>query len=166
MGASPAELAFLAVLAALLVAVAGFFGWREWQVLRRLRTEPVADPEDRRYHRAQARRRLLSSALLILLAVLLVGSYLIGQERQAAQVAQGAPAGPEAAEAQRRFISQYGAFWIIFALILLTVMSLALADILAIRRYARRHYRQIQADRREMIEQEFTRIRGPQRNGH
>ena len=53
---------------------------------------------------------------------------------------------------------------IIFVMVLLGIIILAAFDILAIRRYGLRQYRQIQADRREMIQEEVARIRG-QRNG-
>jgi hypothetical protein len=50
-------------------------------------------------------------------------------------------------------------------ILLMSIIFLAAIDFFAIRRFGLRHYRQIQADRRAMIEGELTRIRS-QRNGH
>ena len=53
----------------------------------------------------------------------------------------------------------------VFCLVLLTLVCLAFFDLFAIRRFGRRHYRQIQDDRRAMIERQVALLR-TQRNGH
>jgi LPS O-antigen subunit length determinant protein (WzzB/FepE family) len=63
------------------------------------------------------------------------------------------------------FFHLWSSFWILTLLVLLGVIVLAGLDLIAIRRYGQRHLRQIQADRRAMIEQQIARVRS-QRNGH
>jgi hypothetical protein len=153
---------------ALLFGLGGYMGWRQWRLLRRL---PHLDlpSDDRRYQRTLAWRRLVSAALLIILASLLVGSYMLGQERQAQELSQRQEreqGGPDIApsDAQKQFLTQYSTFWITVGLVLLGLMVLAFMDLWTIHRFARRSLRQIQADRRAMIEHEVAEYRR-QRNG-
>ena len=163
------QIAFGIVLIILLLGMAAFFGWRQVQTLRRLRQTPDLPPEDRLYTRNQAQRRLVSSVLMVVLAGLLAVHFafedrinqLFDQAAHNRQLGEAVPADPE----QQRFIDFYGTFWVVTLLVLLSMIGLAAVDYFAIRRYARRHYRQIQQDRRAMIENEIARLRS-QRNGH
>jgi hypothetical protein len=152
----------------ILLGVAGYYGWRQWQTLGSLKQQPGLSAADRQYHKSQARRRLISSALMVILAGLLIGSYLLGQERRANDLIKAERLGPAAAtsDEQKRFVNQYSLFWIVFSLVLLGLVWLAFIDLWAIRRYAMRQYRQIQEDRRDMIEREVARLHGHERNGH
>jgi hypothetical protein len=67
--------------------------------------------------------------------------------------------------AEEEFTRIYAIYWGIVLLLLLAIVILAGIDFFAIRRFGLRHYRQIQADRRAMIEGELSRIRS-QRNGY
>ncbi len=66
---------------------------------------------------------------------------------------------------EQQFVKLYSTYWLITLLVLLAIIILAGIDFFAIRRYGQRHYRQIQADRRTMIENQLARLRS-QRNGH
>jgi hypothetical protein len=168
----PDQIIFGTVLIILALGVAGFFAWREVQTLRGLRTQEDLSREDRSYTRNQAWRRLLCSFLMVVFAVLFGGSFfleepaqVLAEQREAARD-QGneLPFNPE----QARFAEFYRNYWIIMLLVLLAIIILAALDFFAIRRYGRRHYRQIQADRRALIEDfnnELARMRS-QRNGH
>jgi hypothetical protein len=160
------ELAYAIVIVISLLSMAGYFGWRQWQALRRLAREGEQVPlDERRYQRAQAWRRLTNCVLMVVLAGLLIASYWLGQERRAGELgAMGAQGQTEPSPEQKAFVTQYTTFWIVFGVVLLAVISLAFVDLLAIRRFARKHLRQIQADRRAMIEEEVAAIRR-QRNG-
>jgi hypothetical protein len=107
---------------------------------------------------------------MVVLAGLLVGSYLLGQERKANELLRAGRSEPAVhnknEEAAKQFVNQYSLFWMVFALVLLGLVTLAFVDLWAIRRYAQRQYRQIQDDRRDMIEREVARLRGHERNGH
>ena len=164
-----AESVFAAVIVVLLLGLAGYFAWRQWQTLRRLRGGTDLSPEERSFQRAQAWRRLISSVVMVALAGLLVGSYWVGQERQA--VLMGRPnAGAVRGEGQRldperqQFLTQYSTFWIVFGVLLLALVILAFLDMWSIQRFARKQFHRIHAERRAMIEREVAQLRR-ERNG-
>jgi hypothetical protein len=165
----PNQIAFTSLLIVVLLALAGFTVWREWLTWRRSERKIDLSPEDRLYVRWQVRRRLACAALMVLLAGLLALSFilegpanqLVAQGEAARARGEWAPLDPE----QERFFHLWGGFWIVALLVLLAIIILAGLDFLAIRRYGQRHMRQIQADRRAMIENQIARVRS-QRNGH
>ena len=55
--------------------------------------------------------------------------------------------------------------WIFLSSLLLAVIVIAFLDVRSTRRYGIRQYRQLQAERREMIEREVARMRS-ERDGH
>ena len=140
-----------------LLALAGFFGWRQVAALRRLKDDDLPDDE-KGYERRKAYRRLISSALTLLLAGLL-GWLLVFYEGRVDELLREGRAAEE-----RGFLRDYIWLWVAFLLLLLAVVMLAAADLWATRRYALRQYRKLQADRRAMIEQQVGRLRR-QRNG-
>jgi hypothetical protein len=161
-----AELAFAAVIVVILLALAGYYGWRQWQTLRGLRHQENLTAEDRRYFRNQAWLRLVSCGLMVVLACLMAGSYLSGREEHARELAQpGATAAQKADPEQKRFANQYITYWIFSLLVLMVIVFLTVFDLVAIRRYGLRHLRKIQADRRAMLERQVALLRS-QRNGH
>ncbi len=163
------EQLFATLIILVLLFLAGYFAWRNRLIFQGLRHLELS-PEDRRYHLALAWRRLVGCLLMVVLAGLLAWSYWMGQERQARELAGRHPqAGQEAAQPepspeQKEFLNRYSTFWIIFSLVFLGWISLAFFDFWAIRRFGLRKYRQIQADRRAMIEHQLARLRS-QRNG-
>jgi hypothetical protein len=171
-GIGPGESIYAALIVIALFGLAAYFAWRQCKALRDLPRQQDLSVEDRRYLRGQALRRLVSCGLMVILAGMLVGSYLLEQERRAGELGGRAAAASGESQPdrklnpeQKRFLNQYSTFWIIFSLLLFGLVSLAFIDVLAIRRFWLRNYRQIQADRRAMIEREVARFRS-QRNGH
>jgi hypothetical protein len=161
---------FAWLLVLVLVALAAFYGWGQVQLLQRLSRDRGYSPEDRRYYRGQAWRRLVGCGLMLVMAGLLVASYGFGQAQQVDQLAREGKAStagekPTLTPEKRQFLRQYSQFWIVFALVLLAWLSLAFFDIWAIRRYGRRHFRQIQEEHRAQIENQVAHLRS-QRNGH
>ena len=76
----PVELVFMSLLTVALLAVAGYFGWRQVQTLRGLNR---MGPDERRFLLPQARRRLLCCGLMLVLVPLLVGGlFLDGRFRE------------------------------------------------------------------------------------
>jgi hypothetical protein len=95
---------------------------------------------------------LLATALLFLEGP----AQQIANERDAlAQSGQQA----ELTGPQRDFVRLWGSFWVVFLLVLMTVVFLAAFDLWATRRHALREHRKIQADRRAMLEQQINRLR-------
>jgi hypothetical protein len=139
-------------------------------ILRELRQDPDLPEEESRYERGLALRRLVSCALLLLLALLLVGALVFLEEpaqRLAEEVKAQRDQGIDKvfAPEEKLFLRIYGWYWIAFLLILLAVVILAAFDLWAVRFYGRQQLGRIQADRRAMIEEELGRIR-QERNGH
>ncbi|HEV3260844.1 MAG TPA: hypothetical protein VG013_28590 [Gemmataceae bacterium] len=157
------EYMFAALIVLVLVGLAGYFGWREWQVLRGLRDEENLPPDDRRYLRRQAWRRLVCCGLMAVLAGLFVGWYALGFHQQALDWVEGrGPQGPP--EREVRLLNLSLAYVGAAGVVLIGMLLLAAFDLWAIRRFGIRHLRQIQADRRAMIERQAARLRS-RRNG-
>jgi len=163
------QIIFGVLLVIVLLGLAGFYSWRQWAVLRGLRQAGDLSPEDRRYTRRQAWRRIVCSALMVVMAGLIAGHYKF-EDRYHQVVAEGEASRQRGEKREfnpeeRQFLQLYEIYWLVTLLVLLAIIILAGIDFFAIRRYGRRHYRQIQADRRAMIENELARLRS-QRNGH
>jgi hypothetical protein len=158
------------ILVIVLLVLGAYFLWRQVRVLGQLRTAGNLSPEDRGYFKRQAWRRLVCSVLMLLFAGLLGMSFpleepaqqLVDQGQKAREIGEEKP---EMTAEQRQFFDLYSRVWIVNLLVLLAILGLAGADLWAIRRYGLRHYRQIQTDRRAMIEGELARLRS-YRNGH
>jgi hypothetical protein len=166
----PNQIVFTSLLIVILLGLAGFSIWRQWQTRQGLHGEINLSLEDRLFVQRQVRRRLACAALMVLLAGLLSLSFVLeGPANQLVDQGEKARARgdepPELAPEQERFLHLWSGFWIVALLVLLGIIVLAGLDLRAIRRYGQRHLRQIQADRRAMIEHEIARVRS-QRNGH
>jgi hypothetical protein len=163
------ELASGLALMAILLGLAGYYGWQQLRTFRRVRQTTNLSDDDRRYVRRQAWRRSTASVLMVVAAAQLAGSFLLNKGvREIAGVNAAAEADqkePELSPQQKAFQKWYTIYWIVFLLIVLAIIVLAYLDLMAIRRFSLRHMRQIQADRRAMIEQEVALLR-QRRNGH
>jgi hypothetical protein len=160
---SPTQILSTALLMLVLPGLAGYYAWRQVQTLRGLRHDDTTPPEDRRYLRNQAWRRLACSALMVILAALLAGSFFIEFRAQnlvdIGDAAQARNERPDLDPEQRSFFRFYTLYWVTALLVLLGMMGTALYDLVAIRRYGQRHFRKLQADRRAMIERQAARLR-------
>jgi hypothetical protein len=157
-------------LIAILLALAGFYGWRQVGALRHLRDAQESGPDERRYLLRRAWRRLFGCGLMILLAVML-GVLMLFLEDKANELAALSEAAraqgqvPNFDPEQRQFSLLYG-WWIIGMLVaLLAILTTAAIDMLATRSFTLGQFRRIQADRRAMIERTVARMR-QERNGH
>ncbi len=157
------------LLVAVLLGVAGFYAWRQVRLLRRLGPRQDLPSEEDAYLRSQAWRRLLNSGLMVVLAGLLAYNlvFVEGRVQQVAEQREGFTAenAPEFTPQERHLLHIWGGLQIATLLLLLVVLLLAAVDLFATRRYARRAYRKLQADRRAMIERQVIRLR-QERNGH
>lgn len=156
------EIVFGGVLVVVLLAVALVFGAAQVRQLRRLRTLELPD-EERRYETGKARRRLLTSGLLLLMSVLFTWLVLLHEpaaqrladEREAFDAVTAPPFTAE----QKRFLRIWGGGWVVLLLLLMVVVLLAGLDLWATRRHGLRQYRKLQADRRAMIARQASRLR-------
>jgi hypothetical protein len=164
------EILFGSLLILALVALSGYFAWHQVQTLRSLRNSQEPR-EDRYYARNQALRRLFGCGLMIAVAALVAGWFLLDLHERTTQLVQEGEAAaarnekPEMTPDQKR-VYTVASLYVIFTLVVfLLLLVTAAIDILAIRRYSRRHFDKINADRRAMIERQAARLR-TQRNGH
>lgn len=126
------------LMAAGLIVLGTFFLMWECRVWRRYGAQ--ADlPADRDHFRRRYRRRLVGSALLVACGLaVFVGSNLLEPKRWPRLTAW---------------------FWIGVMLLLLWLLAVAAADVLAIRRYANRHWRLLVRQRSAMINRQLARVR-------
>jgi hypothetical protein len=146
------QLVFGALLVVVLLAAAVYFGWKQRQTLVGLAHQENLPPEDRHYMRRQAWRRLIGCGFMVVLAVMVAAWFFLDPEGVARA-------------GDRKAAPWYLLYLVSFLLVLLGIICLAAFDLFAIRRFGLRHRRQIQADRRAMIERQAARLRS-QRNGH
>jgi len=145
-----------AVLIVGLVILAVFTGVSQLRILRELPSKPDLPEQEQRYFRSQARRRLLCSSLLLVLAVLL-GIIQAFLEIPAQQIANEADTTP--LEQNRPFHRIYTGSIIALLLVLLAVVIVVAIDLWSLRRYALREHQKILADRRAMIARQAQRMR-------
>ena len=164
------QIIFGAVLVLVLLGTSILYIVRQIVALRRLRAAEEMALDERAYLHSRARRRIVTSILLLLLGVMLAGALVYLEapaqrlaDEQAAKEQQGDKT-PLDAE-QKLFARLYTSFWILFLLVLMAVIFLAALDFWATRRYGLHQHRKIVADRRAMIERELSRLR-QERNGH
>jgi hypothetical protein len=163
---NPFELTFGVLTVLVLLGLAAYFSWRQIQTLGRVRRQSDLSTEDRSYFRSQARRRLLGSALMVLLAGVLIGSYFLDQEyRQLTEQAEqrpdrSAPIGPE----EKEFLQRYTIYWVIALVVVFLFGLFAVLDVLATLRYGASQHRQLRDQHRAQLEQEVRRFR-QERNG-
>jgi hypothetical protein len=129
--------------------------------LRGLRRAAELPDDEARYRRRRAWRRLAGSGLMLLLAGLLTGALVYLEPPAQDKVVRDVAATPGELE----FWGLYARYWIVILLVLMAVIFLAAFDLWATRRWGLRQHRQIQADRRAMIERQVSRLR-QERNGH
>jgi len=154
------EIILGSVLAAGLVALAGYYAWRQKNTLQSLRTNAFDwSAEDRDFLRRQARRRLWCSALMVLFAALLVGWFFVESAKPPRQEDQERPTPEQEAYAWQAALYVTAALVVLFA-----IVTLAVLDVGAISRFAHRKQRQLEADRRMILEEHLARLRRD-RNG-
>jgi hypothetical protein len=161
------------VIVTVLFALAGYFGWQQVRAVQRLRKTENLHPEDRRYHRMHAGRVFICCVLMIMVAGMVGGWYVLGLEDNLGKLGHqvvdqdtnpNRPLGPD----QQRSLTFFTVYWILAILLLLAMVYVAFMDLWAIRRFGLRHIRQIQADRRAMLERQIALLRAErtESNGH
>ena len=142
-------------LACVLVFVAVFFGMRQRRTLALLRLDEEMSDTERGYLTRQVRRRLICSALLLVFAGLLIGWLFMREQITELLPAPGDPITEEAKD-RLRFITYY---WIGALLVLLAILMLASWDFLATARYGFARQKQLEQERRAMMEMEAANLR-------
>ncbi len=148
----------------------GYYAWRQWQQLRRLRTESMMPVEDRQFLRNQAWRRLAGAVMMLIFSAMFIGWLCLdvplteimqqGQDARANNEPQ-----PQLDPSQKDVVRFSLAYVIALLLLVLGFLGIAGYEIYAIRHYSMRQLRRIQDERRAMIASETARMRR-ERNGH
>jgi len=151
------------VLTLVLFSVAGWTLWWQVRTLRQLPHRQLPD-EEQRYLRRQARLRLATSSLLLILAILFVVGhvFLEGPAQQLADESDAVRAAGQEFDLtpeQRSFARIWGWHWIAILLVLFLVLLLAGIDLWSIRRYGLKQHRKLIADRRAMLQRQLHRMR-------
>jgi hypothetical protein len=158
------QIVFGGLLVAVLLFLSLFYAWRQVRALRELRARPNLPAEEVHYEHGKAWRRLINCGLTLVLAGLLAMALLY-LEAPAQALADRPPGSPPFTADQRDFVRLWGWNWIVILLVLLLVVALAGVDVWATHRYGLRQLRQLQADRRAMIERQVARLREEQGEG-
>jgi len=157
-----------AVISCALVSLAVYYGRQQFQTFARLRTDQDIGPDERRYLHRQAWQRLINSGLMLVLAVLVAGYYLTGLEARVTELDDAVRTHGEAlvlTSEQQRTAVLFTGFWIAVLVVLMAMIFLVAIDVWAIRRYSRQFMKQLNAERRAMLEGQVARLRA-ERNGH
>ena len=154
----------LLIFAGILLLLGVFSIRRHVSNLKRLGADVVLPSDERSYQRKQAYRRLVTSVLIIGLGGLLAGAYFSGLEQRAEELVknrQGNGDGPKPPIPQedQDFLRIYSIYWISVLFLLFLVLSLAIVDIIATRRYAWQQMRRIQSENRTVLERDLAMYR-------
>jgi hypothetical protein len=137
--------------------------------LKRLRSDEVIPSDDRSYLRNQAYRRLLTSALIIGLSGMLSGWFLSGMDQRAVEIGEKKAVNekgekPPVSQEDRDFARLSLSYWIGLLILLFIIVSLAVVDIVATRRYAWQQLRRIQTENRAILERDLAMYRQQKAN--
>jgi hypothetical protein len=150
------------ILAAIPLVLGLGAGYRQVAALKRIRAEPHMAGEDRRYFRRQATRRLVISGFLLLLSGMIFFYYLSGMDARMDAIPErnkGAgepPADDPQAQADKEFTSLVGIYWIVIILILGVWVGMAVADVIATRKYWMARYKELKADHETKLQRDLA----------
>jgi hypothetical protein len=163
------QIAFGVLIIFVTAALGGYYAWRQWQTLQRLRGDAAMPDDERLFQRNQAWRRLAGAVLLLLIAGLFIGIFFFeGPTTKLEQEGEANVAHHEQrplSGLELEFLLYYIGHVIVLLLLVLGLIAIAGYELFAIRRYSVHHMRRIQDERREMIATETARLRR-ERNGH
>lgn len=145
-------------LAAGLVFAGAFTAFRQRRALRALAEEEFLADEDRRYRHGQARRRMLTSGLLVIIGALIGNYYLSGMDaRMDAIPERGNIAPPEGQpESDKQFTRLVGFYWIGVLGLVFIAVCLAVLDFWATRKYWMARYKELKADHEAKLQRDLA----------
>jgi len=161
------QIVFGVALVLCLVVLAVVAAWRQFRLLREVASD---QSEEGRYLRGRARRRVVCSVLMFLLAALLGGALLFLEERAQRLADEIDEAERLAAEVgadvdvlndpvNKRFAKVYGYYYLGLLLVLFALISVAGWDYWVVRRHGLEQFRRLQEERRAAIDHHRARLR-------
>lgn len=150
------------LLATLLVGVAVYFIRQQASTLRRLKSGAPATRDDKIYLRKQVNRRLVCSILMILLAGMLLGSLFLDDWLRGPPLDQEQIDRLEVGQLDKEKREIAGAkvvYWVAVLFLLFVMLFLAILDLMATARFGLRQHRQLESERKAMLQDEVARWR-------
>lgn len=153
------------ILAAGLVVLGVGAAARQARTARRLRDDRFLPSDERAYLRGQVRRRLATSAVLVLLGGMIAGAFLSGMEDRATEIGNRRAAGgddpppepdPAAAAEDARFVKFWGGFWIAVLVLVFVAVCLAVFDFWATRKYWMAQYRILKSEHEAKLRRDLA----------
>lgn len=154
------------LLAAVLVGLAVFFARAQFKTFANLREPSALAVDDRLYLRKQALRRLLCCFLMVVFAGMLVGWFFLEESLSRPpdqeELERRALARPQelvkhkGKEQTLRIITVY---WAAALIVLFAMLFLAAIDLMATARFGLRHHRQLESEKKAILEDEVARWR-------
>lgn len=148
------------LLAAILLALGVGAGYRQVFTLRRVRDQQFMAGEDRVYFRRQAIRRLVISALLLIVCGMMFAYYLLGMDARMDAIPErnpgGEPPDDPQARADKQFTRFVGIYWIALMLVLGLAVLVAVLDFWATRKYWMARYKEIKADHEAKLQRDLA----------
>jgi hypothetical protein len=133
---------------------------RQRRTLARLREERFLPSDELAYLRGQVRRRLVTSAIVTFIGLMIGWTYLSGTEARATEIAERAKDTPEErrepSDEDKQFVRQYGYFWMAVLLLVFLAVMCAVFDFWATRRYWMAQYRIIKEDHEAKLRRDLA----------
>ena len=146
----------------LLVALAGWFAWRQWQLARWLRAQPSLPVEERAHYRGRIFRRSVGVVLMMVLAVQMGGLFGMDVLARLDGLVERGPAAKEIGQKltpeEERFVRSAFAYVGGIALVLFALPAVAFWETMAIRRWGLERMRRLRGDRQAMMERQFPNL--------
>jgi H+/gluconate symporter-like permease len=129
-----------ALIAAVLIALAAYFGWRQCATWRTVRADAKLPADQRRFLLKQFQRRLFGSILLLLLAGMMIGALFLDFD----------PRGDD--EAVKKMVRFLGAYVIAMLLVIMGMLVIAIVDFWATARFSFQQQKQLIQEHHEKLE--------------
>jgi heme A synthase len=152
------------ILAATLILAGTVTALRQRSALRAVGEERFLADEDRLYRRGQAKRRMATSALLVVIGALIGGWYLSGMDarmdaiperNKGAAPPDGGEPDPQA-EADKQFTKFVGFYWIGVMGLVFVAVCLAVLDFWYARKYWMARYKELKADHEAKLQRDLA----------
>lgn len=144
------------IIAAVLIAMAAHFAWRQQVMLRTLRSKAKLPPEQRRFYLRQCQRRLFGSLLLFLLAGMMIGSLFLDFDPLQMSPDAVPQVDRETAKQAVRFLSFY---IMLMLMVVLVILVLASVDFWATAKFSVQQQKQLLQEYRARLEADLQEYR-------
>lgn len=144
------------ILAAVLLLLGLGTLWRQSVLLEGLRQRTHIPSDERVFLQGQIRRRNVMAGVLVILGLLIGGSFLGGIEAHATELGERQQTGQTPDENDKRFLQLYTGLWIIIILLLAGLISLSLVDAWAARRYWMGVFHRLREDHNILMQRDLA----------